>query len=83
MGKFLTETKKYDKAIRSLKADNEELQAELKDAKAESYHKLLADAQLRADYENLQRAMDRIPPEIVFLYAGRNRNHDKTRNLER
>ena len=79
----MTETKKYDKAIRSLKADNEELQAELKDAKAESYHKLLADAQLRADYENLQRAMDRIPPEIVFLYAGRNQNHDKVRDQER
>ena len=83
LGKFLTETKKYDKAIRTLKADNEELQAELKDAKAESYHKLLADAQLRADYENLQRAMDKIPPEIVFMYAGRNRNPDKTRDLER
>ena len=77
MGKFLTETKKYDKAIRALKADNAELQAELKDAKAESYHKLLADAQLRADYENLQRAMDKIPPEIVFLYAGRNQNRGR------
>ena len=83
LGKFVTETKKYDKAIRSLQTDNAELQEKLKDAKEESYHKLLADAQLRADYENLQRAMDKIPPEIVFLYAGRNRNHDKARDLER
>ena len=80
MGKFLTETKKYDKAIRSLKADNEELQAELKDAKAESYHKLLADAQLRADYENLQRVMDKIPPEIVLAYS--DHKPDKSREQD-
>ena len=83
MGRFLTQTKKYDAVIRSLKADNAELQAELKDAKTVSLHKRLEDAQLAADYANLQRVMDRIPPEIVFMYAGRNRNHDMTRNLER
>ena len=30
-----------------------------------------ADAQLRADCENLQRAMDRLPPEIVLARSGR------------
>lgn len=83
MGKFVTQTKKYDAAIRSLKSDKSELEKELKDAKAESYHKLLAEAKLAADYENLQRVMDKIPPEIVFMYAGRNRNPDKTRDLEK
>ena len=83
MGRFVTQTKKYDAAIRSLKADNAELQKEVDDAGRESYKKLLEDAKLRADYENLQRIMDKIPPEIVFMYTGRGRNQDKTRDLER
>ena len=79
LGKFVTQTKKYDTAIRSLQTDNAELQERLKDAKEESYHKLLADAQLRADYENLQRAMDWIPPEIVRAYSGQH----KSKGMER
>ena len=81
LGKFVTQTKKYDKTIRSLQTDNAELQEKLKDAKEESYHKLLADAQLRADYENLQRAMDRIPPEIVLAYSGRKPYKDRGQEL--
>ena len=77
MGKFLTQTKKYEAAIRALKADNAELRAELKDAGSESYKKLLEEAQLRADYENLQRVMERIPPEIVFAYSGRKPSTDR------
>ena len=72
LGKFLTETRKYDKTIRSLKADNAELQEELKKADRQSVQKLLADAKLRADYENLLRQVEKIPPEIMFLYTGRN-----------
>ena len=83
MGKFLTQTKKYEAAIRSLKADNAELQAELKDATEESAAKILKDAQLRADYENLQRVMARIPPEILFAYSRQNRDPNKARYLER
>ena len=79
MGQFVTQTKKYDAVIRSLKADNAELREELDKAKDNSVHKLLEDAKLRADYENLQRIMNRIPPEIVFAYAGRN----KSKGMER
>ena len=81
LGKFVTQTKKYDTAIRSPETDNAELQEKLKDAKEESYHKPLADAQLRADYENLQRAMDRIPPEIVLAYSGRKPYKDRGQEL--
>ena len=77
MGRFVTQTKKYDAAIRSLKADNAELQKEVDSAGRESYKKLLEDAKLRADYENLQRIMDKIPPEIVFAYSGRNQNRGR------
>ena len=77
LGKFLTEMKKYDKTIRSLKADNAELQEELKNADQQSVQKLLADAKLRADYENLLRQVEKIPPEIMFLYTGRGVNRGK------
>ena len=83
MGKFLTQTKKYETAIRSLKADNAELKAELKDATEESVEKLLKDAQLAADYANLQRVMDRIPPEIVFMYSRQNTDPNRGREMER
>ena len=82
-GRFVTQTKKYDAAIRSLRADNAELQDKVKDADKESFKKLMEEAQLRADYENLQRVMDKIPPEIVFMYAGRSQNHDRLRGLDR
>ena len=72
LGKFLTETKKYDRTIRSLKADNAELREELKGANQQSVQKLLADAKLRSDYENLLRQVEKIPPEIMLLYTGRN-----------
>ena len=71
MGKFVTQTKKYDKAIRALKADNAELKDELKDASSEAFSQRMAEAQLKADYANLQRVMDRIPPEVLFRYAGK------------
>ena len=77
LGRFLTETKKYDKAIRSLRADNAELQEELKNADKQSVQKLLADAKLRADYENLLRQMEKIPPEIMFLYAGKKIDYER------
>ena len=77
VGKFLTETKKYDSAIRALKTENAELQTKLTDAKTESFDKLMSDAQLAADYANLKRVMDCIPPEIVFMYAGRNQNRGR------
>ncbi len=69
--------KKYDKTIRSLKADNAELQEELKNADQQSVQKVLADAKLRADYENLLRQVEKIPPEIMFLYTGRGVNRGK------
>ena len=43
----------------------------------------MKDAQLAADYANLQRVMDRIPPEILFMYSRQSMNQDKTRDPER
>jgi len=75
MGRFVTQTKKYDKAIRSLKADKAQLTEDLERADKKKFAELMAEAQLRADYENLQRTLAKIPPEIMFMYAGKPDKH--------
>ena len=74
MGKFLTKTKQYDQAIRSLKAENADLKQELKNATDGDMKRRLAEAQLKSDYIELERTLRKIPPEIVFRYSGKTMN---------
>lgn len=74
MENFQAQIRKYDQTIRSLKSDKSSLQKQtenlsrqVKEAKSNSMQKKMDDARLRADYENLQRLVDRIPPEILEL----------------
>lgn len=74
MENFQTQIRKYDKTIRSLKTETtslknqtEDLTKQVKVAKSSSMRKKMDDARLRADYENLQHLVDRIPPEILEL----------------
>lgn len=74
MESFQTQIRKYDQTIRSLKTDKSSLQKQtenlsrqVKAAKSSSMGKKMDDARLRADYENLQKLMGRIPPEILEL----------------
>ena len=74
MENFQTQVQKYDKTISSLKSDKAALQKQkldltrqVKEATSSSIQKKLDDARLRADYENLQNLMNRIPPEILEL----------------
>ena len=74
MENFQTQIRKYDKTIRSLKTETTSLKNQTKDltkqvkaAKFSSMRKKTDDARLRADYENLQRLVNRIPPEILEL----------------
>ena len=71
MGKFATEMKKYESRIRSLNADNKELRKQLENADRKTFDERMKEAQLHADYENLRRIMERIPPGIVLAYSGR------------
>ena len=71
MGKFLTKTKQYDQAIRSLKAENADLKQDLKEVKDDDMKRRLAEAQLKSDYIELERTLQKIPPEIVFRYSGK------------
>lgn len=74
MENFQTQIRKYDQTIRSLKTDKSSLQKQtknlsrqVKEAKSSSIQKKMDDARLRADYENLQRLVNRIPPEMLEL----------------
>ena len=74
MENFQTQVRKYDKTISSLKSDNALLQKQkhalsrqIKEATSSSIRKKMDDVRLRADYENLQNLMNRIPPEILEL----------------
>lgn len=82
MENFQTQVRKYDKTISSLKSDNAALQKQkqdlirqVKEATTNSIRKKMDDARLRADYENLQNLMNRIPPEILELAKRRQLNH--------
>ena len=82
MENFQTQVRKYDKAISSLKSDNvslkrqtQDLSRQVKEVTSSSIRKKMDDARLRADYENLQNLMNRIPPEILELVKRRQLNH--------
>lgn len=74
MENFQTQVRKYDKTISSLNSDNvslkrqtQDLSRQVKEVTSSSIRKKMDDARLRADYENLQNLMNRIPPEILEL----------------
>ena len=82
MGKFLTKTKQYDQAIRSLKAENADLKLDLKTATDGDMQRRLAEAQLKSDYIELERTLKKIPPEIVFRYSGKTIKQEVGENRE-
>ena len=64
MEDFLTQTKKYEKAIRGLSAEKERLKQELDQSKATQRKQKMNEYRLEADYANLLRKLERIPPEL-------------------
>ena len=82
MENFQTQVRKYDKTINSLKSDKATLQKQkqdltkqVKEATSSSIRKKMDDARLRADYENLQKLVNRIPPEMLELAKRGQLNH--------
>ncbi len=77
-GRFATKARLYEQTIKDLKADrsnleakNDELKGNLKAANDKVKSRKLDEAQLKADLYNLQRQMEKIPPEIVAMYTGK------------
>ena len=83
-GRFATKARLYEQTIKDLKADKsrlegekEELQGDLKEANDKVKSRKLDEAQLKADLYNLQRQMEKIPPEIVAMYTGKRLNRER------
>ena len=64
MEDFLTQTKKYEKTIRGLSAEKERLKQELDQSKETQRKQKMNEYRLEADYANLLRKLERIPPEL-------------------
>lgn len=74
--KMQTQLNKYSTAFtvtvtenKKLKKKNAQLSQSLDKATEESTLKKIADARLRSDYEEAVAVLDRIPPEIINVYA--------------
>ena len=87
--KMSTQMKKYNGAFQDLTAENEalirkneNLTAALKESRQESVLKRMVDLQLQRDYEQAVALLERIPPEILEIYTGRQRR-DRTRGQRR
>ena len=83
-GRFSTKARLYEQTIKDLQADKsrledekEELQGDLKAANDKVKSRKLDEAQLKADLYNLQRQMEKIPPEIVAMYTGKRLNRER------
>ena len=50
-----------------MQKQKQDLSRQVREANTSSIRKKMDDARLRADYENLQNLMNRIPPEILEL----------------
>lgn len=89
--KMSTEMKKYRTAFGELKTENttlsrenEALKKEVKESKSEGIRKKMKDVQLQHDYNALLEVLDRIPPEILDMYAGNTtRDKRKKHDMER
>ena len=64
MEDFLTQTRKYEKAIRGLSTEKERLKQELDQSKETQRKQKMNEYRLEADYANLLRKLERIPPEL-------------------
>ena len=84
-GRFSTKARLYEQTIKDLQEDKsrlegekEELQGDLKAANDKVKSRKLDEAQLKADLYNLQRQMEKIPPEIVAMYTGKSANRERS-----
>ena len=85
-GRFSTKARLYEQTIKDLQEDKsrlegekeEELQGDLKTANDKVKSRKLDEAQLKADLYNLQRQMEKIPPEIVAMYTDKSANRERS-----
>ena len=79
MGNFSGQLKKYKVTINDLLAENEKLEARAKASEKGKMKDTMERAKLKSELDNLQRLVDRIPPDILAELKRQQRQHGKER----
>ena len=79
MGNFSGQLKKYKVTINDLLAENEKLEARAKASEKGKMKDAMERAKLKSELDNLQRLVDRIPPDILAELKRQKRQHGKER----
>ena len=79
MGNFSGQLKKYKVTINDLLAENEKLEARAKASEKGKMKDTMERAKLKSELDNLQRLVDRIPPDILAELKRQKRQHGKER----
>ena len=79
MGNFSGQLKKYKVTINDLLAENEKLEARAKAGEKGKMKDTMERAKLKSELDNLQRLVDRIPPDILAELKRQKRQHGKER----
>ena len=78
MGNFSGQLKKYKVTINDLLAENEKLEARAKASEKGKMKDAMERAKLKSELDNLQRLVDRIPPDIL-VELKRQQRHTRER----
>ena len=79
MENFSGQLKKYKVTINDLLAENEKLEARAKAGEKGKMKDTMERAKLKSELDNLQRLVDRIPPDILAELKRQQRQHGKER----
>ena len=79
MENFSGQLKKYKVTINDLLAENEKLEARAKASEKGKMKDTMERAKLKSELDNLQRLVDRIPPDILAELKRQKRQHGKDR----
>ena len=79
MENFSGQLKKYKVTINDLLAENEKLEARAKASEKGKMKDTMERAKLKSELDNLQRLVDRIPPDILAELKRQQRQHGKER----
>ena len=79
MENFSGQLKKYKVTINDLLAENEKLEARAKAGEKGKMKDTMERAKLKSELDNLQRLVDRIPPDILAELKRQKRQHGKDR----
>ena len=79
MENFSRQLKKYKVTINDLLAENEKLEARAKASEKGKMKDTMERAKLKSELDNLQRLVDRIPPDILAELKRQQRHYGKER----